>query len=316
MISEKFIMEIKQIKYFLTVVEAGSIGKAAQKLDVGASAISQQISKLEQELSIRLLQRNAFGVTPTPAGLAFFKHSQLILRQINFAVDAAHSARLSGHVSLGFPPTIMALLGIPLMKLMSERYPDIHLEIVETLSDNLIQSINARQLDLAIIFTNEIDKRWSIEPLAQEQMYLMARKEVLEEYGLAECIKSGIIQSQQIGDIPLVLPRQRHSLRKLLEYKIGQLNVVYEIDGLRLLMDSLIHLDLASVRPGSACLPEYQPHLELLKVVEPEIERINYLVSLAEEELSPASLAAKSAIRACVRKLIQNQSWPCAEKIS
>lgn len=63
-------MEIKQIKYFLTVVESGSIGKAAQKLDVGASAISQQISKLEQELSIRLLQRNAFGVT-TPAGLAF-----------------------------------------------------------------------------------------------------------------------------------------------------------------------------------------------------------------------------------------------------
>ena len=67
------------------------------------------------------------------------------------------------------------------------------------------------------------------------------------KYGLSECIKSGIIQSQQIGDIPLVLPRQRHSLRKLLEHKIGQLNVVYEIDGLHLLMDSLIHLDLASV---------------------------------------------------------------------
>ncbi len=69
--SETLRMEIKQIKYFSTVVEAGSIGKAAQKLDVGASAISQQITKLEQELSIRLLQRNAFGVTPTPAGLAF-----------------------------------------------------------------------------------------------------------------------------------------------------------------------------------------------------------------------------------------------------
>ncbi|RDJ59636.1 hypothetical protein AB723_19370, partial [Acinetobacter baumannii] len=38
----------------------------------------------------------------------------------------------SGHVSLGFPPTITALIGIPLMKLMSERYPDIRLEIVET----------------------------------------------------------------------------------------------------------------------------------------------------------------------------------------
>ena len=168
---------------------------------------------------------------------------------MNFAIDAAHSARLSGHVSLGFPPTITALIGIPLMKLMSERYPDIRLEIVETLSGNLIQSINSRQLDIAIIFTNEIDKQWSIQPLVREQMYLMARKEVLEKYGLSECIKSGIIQSQQIGDIPLVLPRQRHSLRKLLEHKIGQLNVVYEIDGLHLLMDSLIHLDLASVIP-------------------------------------------------------------------
>ena len=47
---------------------------------------------------------------------------------MNFAVDAAHSARLSGHVSLGFPPTITALIGIPLMKLMSERYPDIRLD--------------------------------------------------------------------------------------------------------------------------------------------------------------------------------------------
>jgi len=307
-------MEIKQIKYFLTVVESGSIGKAAQKLDVGASAISQQISKLEQELSIRLLQRNAFGVTPT-AGLAFLKHSQLILRQVNFAIDAAHSARLSGHVSLGFPPTITALIGIPLMKLMSERYPDIRLEIVETLSGNLIQYINSRQLDIAIIFTNEIDKQWSIQPLVREQMYLMARKEVLEKYGLADCIKSGIIQSQQIGDIPLVLPRQRHSLRKLLEHKIGQLNVVYEIDGLHLLMDSLIHLDLASVRPGSACLQEYKHKLQLLKVIDPEVERINYLVSLAEEELSPAALAAKSAIKACVKELIQNQIWPCSEII-
>lgn len=58
-------------KVFLTVVESGSIGKAAQKLDVGASAISQQISKLEQELSIRLLQRNAFGVTPPLLALPF-----------------------------------------------------------------------------------------------------------------------------------------------------------------------------------------------------------------------------------------------------
>lgn len=63
-------MEIKQIKYFWRSLNQAVLEKLP-KTRCGASAISQQISKLEQELSIRLLQRNAFGVTPTPAGLAF-----------------------------------------------------------------------------------------------------------------------------------------------------------------------------------------------------------------------------------------------------
>ncbi|AZC08333.1 hypothetical protein OCUAc20_36660 [Acinetobacter baumannii] len=47
-------MELKQLKYFIAVIESGSLGKAAKNLDIGTSALSQQISKLESELSIRL----------------------------------------------------------------------------------------------------------------------------------------------------------------------------------------------------------------------------------------------------------------------
>lgn len=47
-------MELKQLRYFISIVESGSLGKAAQKLDVGISALSQQIAKLEDELSTRL----------------------------------------------------------------------------------------------------------------------------------------------------------------------------------------------------------------------------------------------------------------------
>ncbi len=46
-------MELKQLKYFIAVIESGSLGKAAKNLDIGTSALSQQISKLESELSIR-----------------------------------------------------------------------------------------------------------------------------------------------------------------------------------------------------------------------------------------------------------------------
>ncbi|MBV6572359.1 LysR family transcriptional regulator, partial [Acinetobacter baumannii] len=50
--------------------------------------------------------------------------------------------------------------------------------------------------------------------------------------------------------------------------------------------------------------------------VEPAIERINYLISLSEEELSPATLATKVVIRACVANLINEKHWPGAELIN
>lgn len=51
---DEIVMDSRQIKYFISIVEAGSIGKAAKKLQLGTSALSQQIAKLEDELSTRL----------------------------------------------------------------------------------------------------------------------------------------------------------------------------------------------------------------------------------------------------------------------
>ena len=62
-------MELRQLRYFLSVLECGSLGRAALELGVGASALSQQLSKLESEVSTRLLTRSSTGVSPTAAGL-------------------------------------------------------------------------------------------------------------------------------------------------------------------------------------------------------------------------------------------------------
>lgn len=71
-------MELRQLRYFVRIIETGSMGSAAQDLDIGVSALSQQMSRLENELAIRLLQRTSRGVTPTNAGLAFIrKHNSL-----------------------------------------------------------------------------------------------------------------------------------------------------------------------------------------------------------------------------------------------
>jgi LysR family tcuABC transcriptional regulator len=68
-------MELRQLRYFVRTVELGSMGRAALDLDLVQSALSQQISRLESELSKRLLQRKAKGVVPTEAVLAFFREA-------------------------------------------------------------------------------------------------------------------------------------------------------------------------------------------------------------------------------------------------
>jgi len=306
-------MELKQLRYFISIVESGSLGKAAQKLDVGTSALSQQIAKLEDELSTRLLQRTSTGVTPTPSGLAFFKQAQLVVRHAQYAVEAAHSSRLTGHVSVGFSPSIASVLGVPLMKLMSERYPDIKIHLVESLSGNLANLVSSRQLDIAIVFTKDVDSQWSVQPLLKEQMFLMANAGLLKKHGFDDCIQAKQIEFSKVHQLPLALPSQRHGLRKFLDQKVELLNVDYEIDGLHLLMNCVSHLNMATIQPGSAYFEYLRSDLCFLKVIEPQLDRINYLISISEEELSPASLATKVAIKACIKDLINNGLWPSAE---
>lgn len=85
-------MELRQLRYFVRIIETGSMGSAAQDLDIGVSALSQQMSRLENELAIRLLQRTSRGVTPTNAGLAFYSqaHSPCVMPTTRFSPQEKH----------------------------------------------------------------------------------------------------------------------------------------------------------------------------------------------------------------------------------
>jgi len=146
------------------------MGKAALELGVVTSALSQQISRLEGELSTRLLQRTSGGVVPTDAGLAFWRQAQLALRHIDDAALAARSARLSGHVSVGMAPSTASVLGVAFMQAMRSRYPDVRLHMVESLSGYLASMLSARQIDLAVLFSEESAQRWSVMPLLDERI--------------------------------------------------------------------------------------------------------------------------------------------------
>lgn len=303
-------MELRQLRYFVRVVELGSMGRAALDLGIVTSALSQQISRLENELSTRLLQRTTTGVVPTDAGLAFWRQAQLALRHADDAVHAAKLARLSGHVSVGLAPSTAAVLGLPFMTAMRERYPDIRLRLVESLSGNLASMIASRQLDLAILFQAQRAERWSVMPLLDERLFLIAKE------GIFSSPQSSQVRLEDINGLPLIMPSGSHGLRALLDKALnhdgGSLNVVAEIDGLAILMDAVRAGYGATVQPGAALARLMGEPLSMIEIVDREIFRPNLLVSLSDDELSPAGLAARGVLSSVTNALVASGHWPGA----
>jgi LysR family tcuABC transcriptional regulator len=301
-------MELRQLHYFVRVVELGSMGRAAQQLGVGTSALSQQISRLESELATRLLQRTSTGVVPTEAGLAFWPQAQLAIRHAEAAKAAARHARLAGQVSVGLAPSTSAVLGLPFLLAMRERYPDIGVRLVETLSGNLASMIGMRQLDLAVLFQAERAQRWSVMPLLEERLFVIARQDVFPE--------QGSLNFGQIAALPLILPSDQHGLRALIEAAAARagavLNVALEIDGLAMLMDAVRAGLGATIQPGAATARLDDPGLAALEIANAQAHRPNLLVSLSDDELSPAGLAARVVLADVARALVTSGKWPGA----
>ncbi|MCU6615602.1 LysR family transcriptional regulator [Achromobacter sp. 77] len=300
-------MELRQLRYFVRVVEAGSIGRAAMSIGMVTSALSQQISRLEGELSTRLLQRSASGVVPTDAGLAFFRQAQLALRHADDAVQAAQQARLAGHVSVGLPSTTAAVLGAPFLQAMNERYPDIRLHLVEALSGHLTDMLNGRLLDLAIVFHAESARRWSVMPLLDEPLFLFARPD------MPGVPFGDTTRLEAIAELPLVLPSGRHGLRALVNNAFQQLGrtprVVAEVDGLSLLMDVVRQGGAATIQPSSATARIAPGQLQMARIDDAHLFRSNLLASLSDEELSPAALAARLVMADVSRTLAREGKW-------
>ncbi|WP_312528033.1 LysR substrate-binding domain-containing protein [Comamonas sp.] len=305
-------MELRQLRYFVRIVELGSMSRAALDLDMVQSALSQQVSRLESELSTRLLQRTSRGVIPTEAGLAFFHEAQLSLRHADQAIHAAQQARLSGAVSMGLSPTIANVLGLPLLRAMRERYPDVRLHMVSALSGHLTSLLNARQMDVAILFDTQSARRWRVTPLLEEQLFLIQSR----QSPVAPKIRHGApVSLAQLQQVPLILPSGSHGLRSSVMASFTsagfQSQMEMEIDSLPLLMEAVDAGMGATVQPWSAVgmYRDAEARFQWSQIADDSVRRKAALCSLSDDELSPAALAARVVLVDCARRLVESGQW-------
>lgn len=160
-------MELRQLRYFVSTVETGSMTAASKVCRVAQPSLSQQIRLLEEELGETLLHRLPRGVTPTTSGQRVFDHACKVLAASNELTNefTAVTKPLGGTVSLGIIPTIAPYLIPPLLTELRKDFPGIDLDVSEDQTSELIRRVAQDEIDYAIVSdVSPADKSlWSLE---------------------------------------------------------------------------------------------------------------------------------------------------------
>jgi DNA-binding transcriptional LysR family regulator len=170
-------MKLQDLNVLMTVVEAGSMGKAAQRLNISQPAISRSIAELEYTLRVRLLDRHRQGIEPTEygralldCGVAVFDDLRQGVKNIEFLADPA-----AGQVRIGCNPLLTASFVCAVVDRLSQRYPRIVFHLVTGGNAALHRELSERNVDLLVArrFGPIEDEQLSIETL-YEDSYVVA----------------------------------------------------------------------------------------------------------------------------------------------
>ena len=147
-------MELRQIEAFLAVAEELHFGRAAHRLRMAQSPLSQTIRKLEKSLGTALFERNTRAVSLTTAGFAFLPHARKILEEFDLARRAAtaDSGEVYGRLSIGFSGALNHKTLPPLTRALRHRYPQLELTLTGgLLTQDALDQLGNGSLDLSFI---------------------------------------------------------------------------------------------------------------------------------------------------------------------
>jgi LysR family transcriptional regulator, nitrogen assimilation regulatory protein len=203
-------VDSRRLRYFVQIVDSGSITRAAAVTGVAQPALSQQLAILENELKVRLLERSVSGVTPTPAGRILYTRAQTILRQFEELRDAVHREvqPLSGTVTLGLSPTMVSRFALPLIEKVCSQHSEMHLQIREEGSAALQELLANGRIEL------------SISPIRPDGETIVGEEVLCEPLILMYPATMPLPETATLEDLaklPWIVPRRPNSIRTIVD---------------------------------------------------------------------------------------------------
>jgi LysR family transcriptional regulator, nitrogen assimilation regulatory protein len=305
-------MRFRQLRYFCKIVECGSFSRAAATIHIAQPALSQQISELEAQLNVELLQRSARGVKATRAGEILYKEALNILKQLDAlpALVRSNTGVVEGSVSLGIVRALGPRIAGDIVAACREKLPKVTLKLSAADSTSLRERVEAQSLDMAVVFEPEFQQPpLARKPLFRQRVYFLPHQKMPDP--------TAPLSLAQLAQMPLVMPSQPNVARVLLEQALNAAGmsptIVVEVDDLATV--------LASVRSGLGSTIITTGNLASVgandlpppMLIEPALHVIASIISDSTTPLSRAGEALRSLLVPLIRNHLQSEQVPGAE---
>ncbi len=300
-------MNLKQLAYFVKIVESQNMTRAAEALHIAQPALSQQVALLEEDLGVKVFTRSSRGIQATRHGELLYRHAKTILRQVDNTriLLSKKDAEISGVVSIGMPSSASKMLALHLMQIVKALHPAIVLEIVDVPSADLTSLVRHGRVDFSLVPDPQKPKDLDFVVLFYEELYLMTYPGTFPE--------SATIELREIAEYPIMLPSLPNTLRSRLEHAFLTAHLSFNLWG----EASTSAIMIPAVRAGLAAtiLPYSSAHEEVgngqvqMHEIEGGFGRNVYLCSSNTLPVSPATSTVIALCIDAVRKLIGGGTW-------
>ena len=146
-------MTLQQLRYIVAIDDHRHFGKAAEACGLTQSTLSLMVKKLEEELDVRIFDRDAHPVVPTAVGRKIIDRAKVVLYNTEQIVEMTRSEKdlLSGPLKIALISSVAPTLVPGLFKYIGERYPSIDLQTEEMLSDTVMDKLRKAEVDMGIL---------------------------------------------------------------------------------------------------------------------------------------------------------------------
>jgi LysR family nitrogen assimilation transcriptional regulator len=309
-------LDIKQLKALVTVIEAGSVTRAAELLHLVQPAVTRQIRSLEHELGVPLFERTRQGMRPTAAGANLAERARRALAELERARAeiAPVPGAVTGIVSLGLLESTAGILAEPLISAIAHDHPRIELRVLTAYSGHLQRWLDNDDLDVSLLYSLTRIPSLNVQTLVRERLWAVAPA----SEGLSA---TQPVPVSRLAEHPVVMPAPGHALRVLIDRAAAQADVDMGIAVETNSMDLQKQLVRAghgwTVLPGAGIASDVTTGLlTAAPLSEPEVWRSIAIGTSRVRRLMPATDIVARELVQQVRLASQLGTWPSAQLLA